>query len=50
MSLKELSDWVTPRVARDALQDGREQHPRLVLGAGVGAPESFIVEWGVAER
>ena len=50
VSLKELSDWVTPRVARDARQDNREQHPKLVVGSGVGSPDDFIVEWGVAAR
>jgi hypothetical protein len=45
ISLKELSDWVAPRVARDAKKDNRDQHPILSLGKGVSDPAKFIVEF-----
>ena len=51
ISLQELSDWVSPRVARDAKKDNRDQHPKLVLGSGVaGGAQSFIVEYGLATK
>jgi hypothetical protein len=48
VSLQELSDWVGPRVARDAKKDNREQHPSLVVGSGLGGAANFIVEYGLA--
>lgn len=49
ISLQELSEWVTPRVHREAMRESREQTPTLVLGRGVGA-KTFMVEWGVVAR
>ena len=48
ISLKELADWVTPRVARAAIQDGRQQHPSVTMGKGMAAPGSFVVARGLA--
>ena len=50
VSLQELGDWVRPRVARDAKKDEREQHPAITVGTGVGAPASFIVAYGFANK
>lgn len=50
VSLKELADWVGPRVARDAKRDNREQHPKLVVGSNVGGAEGFIVEYGIVGK
>ena len=50
VSLQELSDWVTPRVAREARTDNREQHPRLIVGNGVGSAGNFIIEYGLATK
>jgi hypothetical protein len=50
ISLRELADWVTPRVAQDAGQSGRQQHPSVVTGTGLGNADSFIVEYGVPQR
>jgi hypothetical protein len=48
VSLQELSDWVSPRVARDAKRDGRDQAPSVTMGANAGSPSAFIVAYGVA--
>jgi hypothetical protein len=48
--LQELSDWVSPRVARDSKTDKREQHPKLVVGSTVGDASSFVVEYGLATK
>ena len=50
VSLQELADWVGPRVARDAKKDGRDQHPKVVVGSGVGGAQGFIVEYGLATK
>ena len=50
ISLKEMLDWVKPRVSRDAQHDHREQNPSLVLGNGVSNADEFIVAWGIAKR
>lgn len=50
VSLQELSDWVSPRVVRDAKKDSRDQHPKLVVGSAVGGAASFIVEYGLATK
>jgi uncharacterized caspase-like protein len=49
ISLQELSDWVSPRVAKDAKTDKREQHPKLTVGSGVGDAKSFVVEYGIGK-
>jgi hypothetical protein len=48
VSLKELSDWVTPRVAREAKRSNREQTPSLAVGTGTGAAD-FAVAYGIAK-
>lgn len=50
ISLQELTDYVKPRVSREAKRENRDQNPSLTMGAGVGAAESFIVEWGLAGK
>ncbi|MBI4701463.1 MAG: caspase family protein [Deltaproteobacteria bacterium] len=50
ISLQELADWVTPRVARAARQASREQNPRLVLGHGMGSAANVSVAWGYPTR
>lgn len=46
ITLQELASWVKPRVAREALKDGRAQNPVLTVGGGIGAPEALSVAWG----
>jgi uncharacterized caspase-like protein len=50
ISLQELSDWVGTRVSRDAKTENREQHPKLVVGSGLGAASNFIVAYGVQAK
>ena len=47
VSLAELAQWVKPRVQREAKKDRRDQTPGLVLGAGAGRAEDFVVAYGV---
>ena len=49
ISLRELADWVGPRVAREAKKDKRDQHPSVAVGSGVGDPRNFIVEYGIGK-
>jgi hypothetical protein len=48
VSLSELRQWLPDRVANQARQDNREQHPTLTLGPG--ASDATILEWGLAPR
>jgi len=49
ISLQELSEWVRPRVARDAKRDNRDQTPSVQVGSGLqGGASSFIVAQGIA--
>jgi uncharacterized caspase-like protein len=50
VSLQELADWVSPRVARDAKQEKREQHPKLAVGSGLKSASQLIVEYGLPTR
>jgi hypothetical protein len=50
ITLQELSDWVTPRVAREAKTAGREQHPKLIVGAGIASAASLVVEYGLPTK
>lgn len=43
LSLKELYDFVKPRVAKDARRDNREQTPTLTTGRNVGDGGGFVV-------
>jgi hypothetical protein len=47
LTLKELADWVTPRVAREAKQTQRDQTPRLAVGKGLGDPQNLPIVWGI---
>lgn len=49
ISLKELSEWIGPRVAREAKKANREQTPHLTLGKRLGSAEEFIISWGYAK-
>jgi hypothetical protein len=49
ISLKELEDWITPRVKREAKRANREQTPSVQVGKKLGAPDDFIVSWGYAK-
>jgi hypothetical protein len=49
ITLQELSDWVSPRVAREAKGSQRDQHPKLIVGNGIGAASNFVVEYGLAK-
>lgn len=46
ISLKELADWIGPRVQREAKRANREQTPHLTLGKKLGSADDFIVSWG----
>lgn len=50
ISLRELADYVTPRVTRDARKDGREQTPSLTVGPALGVPRLLPVGWGYPVR
>jgi hypothetical protein len=50
VSLGELSQWVQPRVSREAKKANRDQNPALTVGKGLGSADSFIVEWGLAAK
>ncbi len=49
VSLDELSQWVRPRVAREAKKDNREQTPALTTGASL-APANVILAWGLPTK
>ncbi|MBL9104150.1 MAG: caspase family protein [Myxococcales bacterium] len=46
ISLKELDEWIKPRVKREAKKANREQTPSLQVGKKLGDPVEFIVSWG----
>jgi hypothetical protein len=48
ISLKELDEWIKPRVKREARKANRDQTPSVQLGKKLGAPDDFIVAWGYA--
>ncbi len=48
ISLKELDEWIRPRVEREAKKANREQTPTVQVGKKLGAPADFIVAWGYA--
>jgi hypothetical protein len=50
VSLSELSQWVQPRVSREAKKANRDQNPALTVGKGLGSADSFIVEWGLPAK
>ncbi len=47
ITLAELAEWVSPRVANEARKSSREQHPKLAVGAGVGDAKDVALVWGV---
>ena len=46
ITLQELHDWVTPRVAREAKKDSREQTPSVRVGADASA-DDIVLAWGI---
>jgi len=48
ISLGELSEWVSPRVTREAKRANREQHPELTVGSKMGSADELIIGWGYA--
>lgn len=48
ISLKELDEWIKPRVKREAKKANRDQTPTVQVGKKLGAPDDFIVSWGYA--
>ncbi len=50
ISLDELRTWVSPRVARDAKKDNRDQTPVLSLGSGTRNAKEVIVVSGLRAR
>ncbi len=49
ISLKELEDWIKPRVKREAKRANREQTPSVQVGKKLGSSADFIVSWGYAK-
>lgn len=47
VSLDELSQWVPPRVAREAKKDNRDQNPTLRLSAGFGDAKRIVIASGL---
>ena len=41
-----ITDWVGPRVTREAHQQQREQTPTLSMGESLGDPKDLAVAWG----
>lgn len=46
ISLRELEQWVGPRVKREAKKANRDQTPSLQVGKKLGDPQEFIISWG----
>jgi hypothetical protein len=49
VSLREVTDWVTPRVTREAKREGRDQTPTLIVGSGISDARHVVVAHGVAK-
>jgi hypothetical protein len=50
ISLGELQQWVSPRVARVAQTSNRTQNPALIVGRDLGSAEGVILEWGLPSK
>ena len=50
VTMRELLDWVKPRVSREAKRDNRDQNPGLVLSSDLGDAGDLVLEWGIAKR
>jgi uncharacterized caspase-like protein len=48
ITLKELADYVAPRVAREAAKANQLQNPRLKLGDTIAQSGDMVIEWGIA--
>jgi hypothetical protein len=49
ISLRELREWVAPRVAREARRDNREQTPVVTVGRGT-SEQAFVLAHGVTRH
>ncbi|HVJ88498.1 MAG TPA: caspase family protein [Labilithrix sp.] len=47
LTLRELADWVTPRVTREAKSQQRDQTPKLTVGPRFGEPKDYPLAWGL---
>lgn len=47
LTLRELADWVSPRVSREAKKSQRDQTPRLAVGKGLGDAQNLPIVWGI---
>jgi hypothetical protein len=50
ITLKELVDWIRPRVAREARRLSREQTPSVALGTALGDGQGLVVVQGLEAR
>jgi len=48
ITLQELADYVTPRVAREAAKANLVQSPRLKVGDKLVRSGDMVIEWGIA--
>lgn len=47
LSLQELTDWLGPRVERDARRENRDQHPQLRVGGALGPAKALTIAFDV---
>jgi hypothetical protein len=50
ITVQELADYVTPRVAREAAKANVVQSPRLKLGDKLARSGDVVIEWGIASN
>jgi hypothetical protein len=50
ITVQELADYVTPRVAREAAKANLVQSPRLKLGDKLARSGDVVIEWGIASN
>jgi hypothetical protein len=50
LTLKELHEWVKPRVLREARKADRSQTPTVIVGSDIGSAGNFAVAWGLSGR
>jgi uncharacterized caspase-like protein len=50
ITARELQNWLKPRVARAAKQDGREQNPDVQAGKSVRSLDELPVLWGLETK
>jgi hypothetical protein len=47
LTLKQLADWVSLRVSREAKKSQRDQMPRLAIGKGLRDAQNLPIVWGI---